>query len=291
MTTSLRGLVLIVLSGIVFVMFIVIIRLVGSNLNPVQAAFMRYAISLLIVLPMLYRQGVSIFHTRHPLRHAARGAIHGVGVLLWFYAITSMPIAEATALSYISPIFVLIGATLFLGERLRGWTVFAVASGFIGVLIIVRPGFVAIGPGAIAILCSAPLFAASQLLVKTLVREDSSMTTVFYLSLFATLTMAVPAAVVWEPPGLTDVGLMTLAALFATLSHILLAQGLKLVDVSVVQPAEFLRLVWAAVFGYLLFNEIPSMWVWIGSLVVVASVTLAANRTMRASASARPMDG
>jgi drug/metabolite transporter (DMT)-like permease len=290
MTTSTRGLLLIILSGFVFVIFIVIVRLVGTSLNPVQAAFMRYAMSLVIVLPMLYRQGTVIFHTRHPLRHAARGAVHGLGVLLWFYAITSMPIAEATALSYISPLFVLIGATLFLGERLRGWTVFAVASGFVGVLIIVRPGFMTISPGAIAILCSAPLFAASQLLVKSLVREDSSITTVIYLSLFATLTMLVPAIAVWEAPGMVDIGLMAVAALFATLSHILMAQGFKLVDVSVVQPVEFLRLVWAALFGFFLFNETPTMWVWIGSLVVVASVTLAVNRTMAVPASARSSD-
>ena len=280
MSATARGLALVALSGFVFVLFIVSIRLAGTSLNPVQAAFLRYALGLIVLLPMMARQGWSVFYTRAPLRHAARGGVHGLGVLLWFYAIASLPIAEATALGYTAPIFVTIGAVLFLGERLRAATVFALVSGFVGVLIIVRPGFEHVGTGAIAILCSAPLFACSQLLVKSLVREDSSVTTVLYLSLFATLTMLVPALAVWKTPSVSDLLLLAMAAGFATLSHVLLAQGLKWVDISLVQPADFLRLVWSALFGFMLFGEVPGPWVWVGSAVVVASVTLTARSAL-----------
>ncbi len=259
-----RGLGLVALAGFVFVLFIVSIRLVGTSLNPVQAAFLRYAFGFLVLLPMMARQGGSVFYTRYPLRHALRGGVHGLGVLLWFYAITSLPI------------FVTIGAVMFLGEQLRLTTVVALVCGFAGVLIIVRPGFESVGAGAVAILCSAPLFACSQLLVKSLVREDSSVTTVLYLSLFAMLTMLVPALAVWQSPTVTDLLLLAMAAGFATLSHVLLAQGLKWVDITLVQPADFLRLVWSALFGFVLFDEIPGLWVWVGSAVVVASVTLTA---------------
>ncbi|KAA3624279.1 MAG: DMT family transporter [Proteobacteria bacterium] len=276
-----RGLFWVILSGAVFVVFIVIVRLVGTSLNPVQVAFLRYGISVILLVPMVYRQGVAVLYTRRPVRHAMRGGVHALGVLLWFYAITRIPIAEATALSYTAPIFVIIGAAIFLDERLGLGTLAAVVGAFLGVLLIVQPGVVSIGSGSIAMLCSAPLFAASKLLVKTLVREDSSVTTVIYLSLFATLTMMIPAIMVWRSPTLLDLGLLSVAAVFATLSHLFLAQGLKFVDVSVAQPAEFLRLVWAATLGFLLFDETPGFWVWIGSLVVVASVSFAANMELK----------
>lgn len=281
-----RGLLWVILSGFLFVVFIVIVRMVGTSLNPVQAAFLRYAISLILLLPMIYRLGVAVLRTRRPGRHALRGVIHAVGVLLWFYAIATIPIAEATALSYTNPIFVIIGASLFLGERPGTATIVAVVAAFAGVLLILRPGAVAPSPGVIALLCSAPLFACSSLLVKTLVREDSSVTIVLYLSFFATVTMLAPALLVWRTPSMAEVGLLAVAAVFATLSHIFLARGLKLVDISVAQPAEFLRLVWAAALGFVLFGETPGIWVWAGSLLVVASVTVAANLEVR-RASAR----
>jgi drug/metabolite transporter (DMT)-like permease len=263
------------------------VRLAGTGLNPVQAAFLRYSISLVLLMPLLYRYGLSVFHTRRVGLHAARGVVHGAGVLLWFYAFTRMPIAEATALSYTAPIFVTIGAAIFLREHVTFTTVVAVGAGFVGVLVILRPGFEIVGPGAIAILCSAPLFACSQLLAKKLVSEDSSTTIVLYLSMFATLSMAGPAIAVWETPGIEDIIFLTLAAAFATLSHILLARGLKYVDLSVVQPVQFLRLVWSALFGYVLFDEIPGIFVWVGSAIVVAGVSLAANRAARGPKSVR----
>ncbi len=275
-----RGLLLVVSAGFLFILFIVTIRLAGTSLNPVQAAFLRYALGVAILLPMMIRSGWAVFYTRRPLRHALRGGVHGAGVLLWFYAITSLPIAEVTALGYTSPIFVTIGAILFLGERARAATIIAVIIGFAGVLVIVRPGFETISLGAIAILCSAPLFACSQLLVKTLVREDSSITTVIYLSLFATLTISVPALSVWQAPGARELALLALAAGFATSSHVLLAQGLKWVDVSLAQPAEFLRLVWATLAGFVLFGEVPGVWVLVGSVIVVGSVTIAAHAAL-----------
>ncbi len=273
--------VLVVASGFVFVLFIVVVRLAGTSLSPMQAAVMRYALGIVVLAPALFRRGWPVLHTRRPGLHALRGAVHGVGVLLWFYAITTLSIAEATALGYTAPIFVTIGAAVFLGERLRPMTVLALVIGFSGVLVIVRPGLVEVGPGAIAILCAAPLFAASQLLVKTLVREDSSVTTTFYLSVFATLTMLLPSLPGWRAPSLTDVTLLSLAAVFATLSHVFLAHGLRYIDVSLAQPVDFLRLVWSAAFGFLLFQEVPGAWVWVGAAVVVCGAWLSARSALR----------
>ncbi len=273
---TLEGLGWIVISGVSFVIFIALIHYLGATLHPVQAAFIRYALSILILAPVFLRQGAVVLYTRQPGRHALRGFVHALGVLLWFYAITKMPIAEATAMSYTIPIFVTLGAVVFLKERLTYVRVIAVAGGFLGVLVILRPGVAVIGPGALAILLSAPLFAVSKLLVKTLVRVDSSTTTVIYLSIFATLTMAVPALMVWTTPSFDDLLFLMFAALFATLSHYCLGRALKLIDVSVAQPAEFLRLVWATLLGLAMFGETPSPWIWVGGAIVVLSVSIAA---------------
>lgn len=275
MSSTTRGLAWVLLGGLLFVLFIVSVRFVGSDLPAVQAAFIRYGFSVVLVLPVILRSGPAVLRTRRLGRHGLRGLVHGCGVLLWFYAITRLPVAEATALSYTSPIFVALGAFLLLGERASLVRIVSTLIGLAGILVILRPGVIPIGAGAIAILCSAPLFAASKLLVKSLLVEDDSATTVIYLSLFATLTMLVPAIYVWQPPELAELALLMLAAAFATLSHYTLARGLKLVDVTVAQPVEFLMLVWSTLFGIVLFGESPSIWVWVGAAVIVFSVWLA----------------
>jgi drug/metabolite transporter (DMT)-like permease len=217
--------------------------------------------------------GLRPFYSRHIPRHALRGAIHGTGVMLWFYAVTQIPLAEVTALSFISPIFVAIGASLFLGEQLTARRIIVIAIGIIGVLIILRPGTAVISFGAIAMLIAAPLFAASKILTKSLVKHDSATTIVAYLSVFATLTMLIPALFVWQTPTLNELCWLFATALFATLSHLCLTRGLALVDVTVAQPVEFLQLVWSTLLGVIVFDERPSIWVWLGAGVIVASAT------------------
>ncbi|MFT5112493.1 MAG: drug/metabolite transporter (DMT)-like permease [Parasphingorhabdus sp.] len=272
MNNTAKGLLWVVLSGLFFVFFIASIRYVGSNMPAVEAAFLRYLISIIILIPLIPRNKFSMLRTRHLPRYALRGFVHALGVMLWFFAITRIPIAEATALNFTSPIFAAIGAILFLHEKATWTRVLAIVIGFVGVLIIIRPGSQVLNLGALAVLLSAPLFAVSKLLVKTLVIEDSSMTTVIYLSIFATLTMLVPAIYVWVAPSIQDLLLLVVAAALATASHYCLAQGLKLIDVLVAQPADYLQLVWSTLMGMILFAEQPVMWVWVGGAVIICGV-------------------
>lgn len=284
MSATARGLLWVFLAGLTFVIFIVIVRFVGSSLHPVQAAFIRYALGIVVIAPLFMRRGVKLLHTNHLGRHALRGCVHAVGVMLWFFAVTRLPIAETTALSFTSPIFVVLGAVLFLDERLTLVRVLSVVSGFIGVLIILRPGFSVFNLGAVAMLVAAPMFAASKLLVKFLVRSDSSGTVVAHLAIFATLTMLVPAMLVWQTPSMLDVLLLLGTAVFATASHLCMARGLALIDVSVSQPVEFLQIVWSTLFGLALFSESPSLWVWVGAAVIVLGTTVVARSETRADA-------
>jgi drug/metabolite transporter (DMT)-like permease len=267
------GLLWVALAGLLFVAFVGIVRYIDNHLHPLETALIRYVLGLVVLAPMFIRYGLRPFYSRHIPRHALRGAVHGIGVMLWFYAVTQIPLAEVTALSFISPIFVAVGASLFLGENLTPRRIIVIAVGILGVLVILRPGAEVISFGAIAMLIAAPLFAASKILTKSLVKHDSATTIVAYLSVFATLTMAIPAAFVWQTPTLNELFWLFATAVFATLSHLCLTRGLALVDVTVAQPVEFLQLVWSTLLGVIVFDERPSLWVWIGAGIIVASAT------------------
>ena len=267
------GLTWIVVAGLNFVGFVVLIKYVGSELPPVQAAFIRYLFGLIVVLPLFFRNGVHIFATKHIHLHVLRGIIQAMAVMVWFFAVTKLPIAEVTALGFVSPIFVVFGAVFFLRERLTKPRIAAVVIGLVGIFVILRPGFGVINSGSIAMLLAAPLFAASKVLTKFLVKHDSGSTIVVYLSIFAALAMAVPAMSVWTQPSGVNLFLLLGTALFATIAHLCMAKGLALVDLTVSQPIDFLQLVWTTLIGVMLFSEPSVIWVWVGGGIVVLSAT------------------
>ncbi|MGU9957682.1 MAG: DMT family transporter [Arenicellales bacterium WSBS_2016_MAG_OTU3] len=271
--TKASGLIWVALAGLLFVIFIIIIRYIGTSVHPVQAAFIRYALGLLVLLPLFLKTGIVLFQSERVSLHAIRGGVHAIGVLLWFFAITELQIAEATAMSFMSPIFVAIGAVIFLGERLSWRRVMVIMVGICGVLLILRPGFREFNMGALAMLMASPLFATSKLLVKHLVGFDSAGTVVAYLSVFATLTMLLPAVYVWQTPNIFEMMLLFGTAVFATGSHLCMSKGLSMVDVTVAQPVEFLQLVWSTLLGIVFFSETPSIWIWVGAGVIVLSAS------------------
>ena len=267
------GLTWIVVAGLNFVGFVVLIKYVGSDLPPVQAAFIRYLFGLIVVLPLIFRNGVHIFSTKHIHLHVLRGIIQAMAVMLWFYAVTKLPIAEVTALGFVSPIFVVFGAVFFLREQLTKPRIAAIVLGLVGIFVILRPGFGVINSGSIAMLIAAPLFAATKVLTKFLVKHDSGSTMVGYLSIFAALAMAMPAISGWTQPSGVNLLLLSGTALFATIAHLCMAKGLALVDLTVSQPIDFLQLVWTTLIGVMLFSEPSVIWVWVGGGIVVLSAT------------------
>ena len=281
MSSKTRGLLWVALAGLLFVVFIALVRYIGNELHPIQAAFLRYLFGLLVLLPLFLRSGMGLFRSRHIRLHGFRGCIHAFGVMLWFYAVSQLPIAEVTALSLITPIFVVVGAVLFLREHLTRPRLVAVILGLVGVLVILRPGAEIIQWGAIAMLFAAPMFATSKVLTKFLVRDDSSGTLVAYLSIFATLTMLIPAWWVWQSPSSSDLMFLAGTAIFATTSHLCMARGLALVDITVTQPIDLLQLVWSSLIGLMFFGEKLEIWVWIGAGIVVISATYIARLESR----------
>ena len=271
------------LSGIMFIGVTGVVRYLGGEMHPIQAAFIRYAFGIVLVVPVILRVGLyGLLSTRIHL-HASRGLVHGIGVMLWFYAMSRLPIAEVTALGFTTPIFTTAGAMLILGERVKNYRVAGILVGFIGALIVLRPGLRIIDFGAVAMLIAAPLFACSLLMAKVATKTESSSVIVALLSIFCTLTLLPLALVYWRPPTTEEWSLLFLTAIFATLGHYCLTRAFQSAELSALQPFTFLQLVWATLLGLVVFSEQPDLWLWLGAGVIVFSATWIGRQEVRSS--------
>jgi len=291
-TNNLKGILWMLLTGVLFIGVTGVVRHLGTDMSAYQSAFIRYFFGLLLMIPVYWSL---LRNWRGPLRlppqsslHVLRGLIHGTGVMLWFYAMARIPIAEVTALGYTAPIFTTIGAAIFLGERLRARRVAAVAVGFLGTLVILRPGLVEIQPGAVAQLCAAPLFACSFLIAKKLTQTYSPGVIVASLSIFVTVTLLPPALYHWRTPTMDELFWLFITASLATAGHYTLVQAFRHTEITVTQPFTFLQLVWATLLGYYVFGEEPEVWVWVGAAIIISCATYIAHREARARGRADP---
>ena len=280
-----------ILTGLLFVAVTGIVRHLGTNLPAVEAAFIRYAFGLLLIFPVLRRLKGRPPHSGKLALFIARGVVHGTAVMLWFFAMARIPIAEVTALGYLAPIFTTIGAALFLGERLHARRLAAVIAGFLGALIILRPGFQAIELGSLAQLTAAPLFAASFLMAKKLTDNEDPAVIVAMLSIFCTLTLLPGALMQWRAPTALEAFWLFMTAIFATLGHYTLTRAFQAAPITVTQPAAFLQLVWASLLGALAFGEAVDFWLFVGAGITVGATTYIAHREALASGAAGPKVG
>jgi drug/metabolite transporter (DMT)-like permease len=271
------------LTGLLFVAVTGVVRHLGTDMNPMQAAFIRYAFGVVLIAPVLLRMFVVGVRPSRLGLHMLRGVAHGSAVMLWFFAMARIPIAQVTAIGFTTPIFTTMGAVLFLGEVLHARRIAAVVVSFLGTLIILRPGAVSIELGAFAQLAAAPLFACSFLIAKKLTETESSASIVAYMSVFVTLALLVPALLVWRTPTLTELGWLFVTAIFATAGHYTLTRAMQTAELTVLQPFSFLQLVWATLLGFYLFSEVPDVWTLTGGAVIIASVTYIAHREARAA--------
>ena len=266
------------LTGLLFVCVTGIVRYIGSDVPAAQAAFIRYIIGLVIMLPFMGEVFKVGFDRNDTVLYLIRGLCHALGVILWFYAMARIPIAEVTAIGYLSPIYIAIGAAIFLGEKLATRRILAILAAFIGAMVILRPGIQAINEGQTAVLVTAPLFAVSYLLAKRLSMQANPAVVVGMLSVFVTIGLAPFAYAVWTPPSFIDVMWLALVAVFATVGHFTMTKALSAAPLAVTQPITFLQLVWASLVGYVIFNEKVDFWVLMGGGIIIASVSFISYR-------------
>ncbi len=260
-------------TGLCFVAVIALVKYMGPRIPPAEAAFLRYLLGLLFLLPLAKYILAARLTRRQMTLFGVRGILHGFGVMMWFYAMTQIPLAEVTAMSYLSPVFVTLAAVVFLGEVLAARRIAAVVFALVGAVIILRPGFRELNGGHLAMLINGGLFAGSYLLAKVLADELNPLVVVGMLSIWVTLVLAPFAAVVWVMPTIAEVALLGAVACFATLGHFTMTLAFKAAPMTVTQPVTFLQLVWAVALGATLFSEPVDVWVVIGGAVILGSVT------------------
>ena len=270
-TPVMRGIVLMCLSTIAFSIMHGLVRFVSEVLPPFQIAFFRNIFGLAFLLPLLMRSRFAILRTKQIGLHALRGVINMAAMLMFFTALAISPIAKVTALGFTAPIFMAILAVLVLGERFRIYRWSAILLGFVGMLIILRPGLVAIDTGALLVIGSAALWAVAMIIIKIQSRTESSLTIVAYMGIFLGVFSIAPAVWVWQPFGLQTLGFMVLIGLFGSIAQMAISESLKETDSTALMPFDFLKLIWTAMIGVWFFSEIPDIYTWIGATVIFLS--------------------
>lgn len=203
---------------------------------------------------------------------------HVLSTLSGYYGIAVLPLNESAALGFAMPLFATAGAALFLGETVRARRWSAIVAGFIGVLIILRPGIIPFDLGTAMVLVSAMLGAAVTLMFKHFIAGERATTLILYQSIFSTLISVPPAAVAWTMPGDFAIAMMAANGILGTLGWITFLRACALTDASALMPFEFLRLPVVAVFAYFLFDETPDRWVWLGAAVIFSSTLYITHR-------------
>ncbi len=276
--TPLRAGLLMLGSTLAFGLMAIAIRYATRYVPTQEVAFFRNAFGLLALLPMLIRPGSAPLKTQQLPRYFLRSAIGLASMLCAFWAIGHLPISQAISLSYSTPLFVTIAAVLWLGEtvRMRRWA--AVIIGFIGVLIIVRPGSTSFTPGTLVAVGAAVLSSLVAIQIKQLTRIDSADTVVFYTYVFWVPLSLVPALFVWVwPTGLAWVWLVATGVL-GTLGQLLWTRALRLGEVSALTPISFMQLPLVSLLGWLLFNEALDRWTVIGAGIILGANAYIAHR-------------
>ncbi len=266
------------LTGALFSFNAAAVRELAGHVNGIEVSFFRSLFGVPLMLPWLMRVGVAALATPHLRLYVARGTISGLNTMSWFSALAFIPVADATAISFLAPIFGSLAAVAMLGEpmRARRWT--AVAIGFVGMAVILRPGFAQVNLGAVLVLASAVGVAINSIMVKRATRTDSPDTIAFYQILIMVPVTFVPALFVWSWPTTEGWLWLGVVGVASTLAHRSLGRAFAAADVTAVQPFDFMRMPFAVAFGFALFDELPDVWTWVGGATIFASSAYVAHR-------------
>ena len=253
---------------VLFSMMTILIRMVVHTIPSYEIIFVRGMISMALLLPWLFRQGLGVLATRRPSLLLSRGALTSLGLITWIYALGQLPLAEVVALHFTLPLFGVILAVIFLREKIDAHRWAATAAGFAGTLVILRPGVAAIDPVAFIVLFSALAYAGTGVVTKVLVKTESSATIVFYVSAVTAVAFAIPSALHWVAPTPMQWLMLVGIGLLNVLGQSCLNRSFVAADASFVMPFDFLRLPIAAIAGVLLFSEHPDIWVFVGAGII-----------------------
>ncbi len=270
-----RAIALMALASLCGVGMAATVRHLSGELHPFEIAFWRNLLGAVMLLPWLWRYRIASLRTRRFGTHLFRSAICTVSMMLAFTALTMIPLAEYTSIDFLSPVFGTLFGILLFGERGHWWRWAALAIGFAGMLAITRPGFAEINAGTLYILAAAAIWGIGLPLIHSLGRTETAFSTTLWAALLMAALALIPALFVWRWPSPEACLWLLFIGAIGSLSQIALSQALIIAETGAVAPADFLKLVFAAILGYVLFDEVPGFWIWLGGfLIVLAGIVL-----------------
>jgi len=257
----------------------------ARGVPPMEVVFFRNLFCVLALSPLLYWRGVSLMQSPQLSLYGLRATLSLVSMTSWFWALALIPIGELTAISFLAPLFGTISAVLVLGEVVRWRRVSALIAGFLGAMIILRPGSSPIGTGQMLALASAMMMGITAPLVKQLTMKDDADKIVFITNLLVTPLSLIPALFVWTWPPLDVWPVLMGLGVLAVAGHLALVRGYASAEASLVMTLEFSRLPFSVAIGWLAFAEQTDLWTWIGALVIFASALYITRREAALKAS------
>ncbi len=264
-----------------FSIMVTSIRHVSAEVDSFIVVFFRNLFGALIIAPIVAPRGIGYLRTSKLKLYGWRTALGLGSMMMWFYAVSVTPVAEAVALSFTSPLFVTVIAVFLLGEKagLPRWI--ATAVGFGGAMLVLRPGIVDITLGHLLLLASSVLMAGSIIAMKMLSRTEPPERIVAYMILLFTPVALIPALFVWEWPSWSAMFWLVVIASAGTVAHIMFTRALSKADASAVMPLDFMRLPFTAIIGYLAFSEVPDVFTLTGGAIIFVSSIYIARRENR----------
>ena len=269
----LEGVLWMVGAGLSFVGVNGIVRYLGTELPASQSAFIRFGFGLLFLLPALWAMRGMRFAPGVGRMFLGRGALHVVAVILWFYAMARVPVAEMAAIAFLGPVMVLVIGGLMLGEGLGARRIAAVCVAIAGGLIVLRPGVRELSLGHLSQLGATVFFSMSYIIAKRLSREAPASVLVAVLSVTVTVGLMPLAVWQWQPVRWEQCAWLAVVAGLATLGHYAMARAFRAAPLAVTQPVTFLQLIWAAMLGALAFGEPVEVWVMAGGGLIILAIS------------------
>lgn len=270
---NVRAIALMFVGTFVVTVNLVFIRFLREDLPSFELLFVRYVFSLVVVAPLIVKTGtVKVFRTQHIRMYVFRGFLAALSITLWYHALPLVALAEGIALNFLSALFFAAGAVLFLGEASVASRWWAIGAGFVGMMLVLRPGFETVSLGALLVIASAAVWSVCMLQLKVLVRTDSALTLITYLYVFGALFCLPVVWIDWVWPSVENYVWLAMMALASSVGHLAMTHAFKIGDVTAVVPVEFMRLAWATLIGFMVFSESPTAWTLTGGCVIFASI-------------------
>ena len=277
----LRAVMFMVIGGVSIALMQAAVKLISFELHPFIITLYRAALVFVVLLPILFWQGRAVFNTSSIRLQVVRGGIGGLGMLCVFTGLSMISLAEVTVLLFTVPIFATLLSIVFLSEKVgvRRWT--AIFVGFLGILIIARPQG-SVSTGHLFILCAALSWSTSILIAKKLTEKDTVISITFWQAMGCVPLAFIASLFVWELPSFVQLGALLGIAALGTVGHAMLYAALKVGQVSVILPLDYIRIIWSAGLGFILFGQLPTLHLYAGSLLIIAATAFLSYREVTA---------